>query len=222
MGEKLYDLNNYWKLTKSQKIKRSDNIINMIAEMIDNNQYIKRFMRYYTKNPLANRIEDNRGETIKQPDLKDSLMENTLEVKSPNSNKNPISKRCLFTWGFNDDINIDEQNYIFIENTNINFDNYNKTATMYLNISILIPDIYLELKSDDNIIRRNKIIADTIDNMLGEYTVDNKYSKLLGNIQFELTNYTEGRLAKNSNKIMSILTYKTTYSTSRVNKYGIE
>ena len=46
MEEKLYDLNNYWKLTKSQKIKRSDNKINMIAEMIDNNQYIKRFMRY--------------------------------------------------------------------------------------------------------------------------------------------------------------------------------
>ena len=222
MEEKLYDLNNYWKLTKSQKIKRSDNIINMIAEMIDNNQYIKRFMRYYTKNPLANHSEDHRGETVKQPNLKDSLMEDTNEVKSPISEDSISSKRCLFTWGFNDDINIDEQNYIFIENTNINFDNYNKTATMYLNISILIPDIYLELKSDDNIIRRNKIIADTIDNMLGEYTVDNKYSKLLGNIQFELTNYTEGRLAKNSNKIMSILTYKTTYSTSRVNKYGIE
>ena len=222
MEEKLYDLNNCWKLTKSQKIKRSDNIINMIAEMVDNNQYIKRFMRYYTKNPLANRSEDNRGKIIKQHNLKDSLMENTNEVKSPISEDDIISKRCLFTWGFNDDINVDEQNYIFIENTNINFDNYNKTATMYLNISILIPDIYLELKSDDNIIRRNKIIADTIDNMLGEYTVDNKYSKLLGNIQFELTNYTEGRLAKNSNKIMSILTYKTTYSTSRVNKYGIE
>ena len=222
MEEKLYDLNNCWKLTKSQKIKRSDNIINMIAEMIDNNQYIKRFMRYYTKNPLANRSEDNRGKIIKQHNLKDSLMENTNEVKSPISEDDIISKRCLFTWGFNDDINVDEQNYIFIENTNINFDNYNKTATMYLNISILIPDIYLELKSDDNIIRRNKIIADTIDNMLGEYTVDNKYSKLLGNIQFELTNYTEGRLAKNSNKIMSILTYKTTYNTGRINKYGIE
>ena len=107
MEEKLYDLNNYWKLTKSQKIKRSDNIINMIAEMVDNNQYIKRFMRYYSNNPLANRSEDNNGKTIKQPNLKDSLMEDTNEVKSPISEDSISSQRCLFTWGFNDNLNVD-------------------------------------------------------------------------------------------------------------------
>ena len=53
MEEELLGLNNFWKLTKSQKIRRSDYIIDMIAEKIDNNQYIKRFMRYYSKNPLS-------------------------------------------------------------------------------------------------------------------------------------------------------------------------
>lgn len=221
MSEKLLDLNNYWKITKSQKIKRSDYIIDMIAEMIDNNQYIKRFMRYYSENPLAKRGTLKNNKKINQPNLNDSLMKDTLEVDSPNENTE--SKRCLFTWGFNDNLNVDEQNYIFIENHRINYDNNNKMATMYINISILIPDTYLELKDSESehVIRRNKIIADTIDNMLGEYTVDNKYSKLLGNIQFELTDYSEGRLSNNNNKIISVLTYKTTYNTGRVMNVGI-
>ena len=210
MEEELLGLNNFWKLTKSQKIRRSDYIIDMIAEKIDNNQYIKRFMRYYSKNPLSKKGFIN-GKTIIQKDLKDSLLEDTNEIN------NIESKKCLFTYGFNDDIVVDEQNYIFIENKKIIYDNVNKMATMYLTISILVPDVYLELRDNDcdYIIRRNKIIANTIENMLGDYTVDDKYSKYIGNIKFELTDYNEDRLSKNSNKILTTLVYKTKYSTVR-------
>ena len=182
----------------------------MIAEKIDNNQYIKRFMRYYSKNPLSKKGFIN-GKSIIQKDLKDSLLEDTNEIN------NIESKKCLFTYGFNDDIVIDEQNYIFIENKKIIYDNVNKMATMYLTISILVPDVYLELRDDDcdYAIRRNKIIANTIENMLGDYTVDDKYSKYIGNIKFELTDYNEDRLSRNSNKILTTLVYKTKYSTVR-------
>ena len=210
MEEELLGLNNFWKLTKSQKIRRSDYIIDMIAEKIDNNQYIKRFMRYYSKNPLSKKgFIKNR--TVIQKDLKDSLLEDTNEIN------NIESKKCLFTYGFNDDIVVDEQNYIFIENKKIIYDNVNKMATMYLTISILVPDVYLELRDNDcdYIIRRNKIIANTIENMLGDYTVDDKYSKYIGNIKFELTDYNEDRLSRNSNKILTTLVYKTKYSTIR-------
>ena len=210
MEEELLGLNNFWKLTKSQKIRRSDYIIDMIAEKIDNNQYIKRFMRYYSTNPLSKKgFIKNR--TVIQKDLKDSLLEDTNEINIIES------KKCLFTYGFNDDIVVDEQNYIFIENKKIIYDNVNKMATMYLTISILVPDVYLELRDNDcdYIIRRNKIIANTIENMLGDYTVDDKYSKYIGNIKFELTDYNEDRLSKNSNKILTTLVYKTKYSTVR-------
>lgn len=210
MEEELLGLNNFWKLTKSQKIRRSDYIIDMIAEKIDNNQYIKRFMRYYSTNPLSKQgFIKNR--TVIQKDLKDSLLEDTNEIN------NIESKKCLFTYGFNDDIVVDEQNYIFIENKKIIYDNVNKMATMYLTISILVPDVYLELRDNDcdYTIRRNKIIANTIENMLGDYTVDDKYSKYIGNIKFELTDYNEDRLSNNSNKILTTLVYKTKYSTVR-------
>ena len=210
MEEELLGLNNFWKLTKSQKIRRSDYIIDMIAEKIDNNQYIKRFMRYYSKNPLSKKgFIKNR--IVIQKDLKDSLLEDSNEIN------NIESKKCLFTYGFNDDIVVDEQNYIFIENKKIIYDNVNKMATMYLTISILVPDVYLELRDNDcdYIIRRNKIIANTIENMLGDYTVDDKYSKYIGNIKFELTDYNEDRLSNNSNKILTTLVYKTKYSTVR-------
>ena len=210
MEEELLGLNNFWKLTKSQKIRRSDYIIDMIAEKIDNNQYIKRFMRYYSTNPLSKKgFIKNR--TVIQKDLKDSLLEDTNEIN------NIESKKCLFTYGFNDDIVVDEQNYIFIENKKIIYDNVNKMATMYLTISILVPDVYLELRDNDcdYTIRRNKIIANTIENMLGDYTVDDKYSKYIGNIKFELTDYNEDRLSRNSNKILTTLVYKTKYSTVR-------
>lgn len=218
MEEELLGLNNFWKLTKSQKIRRSDYIIDMIAEKIDNNQYIKRFMRYYSTNPLSKKGFIN-GKTIIQKDLKDSLMKDTQEIESPFiiDNDERGSKKCLFTYGFNDDIVVDEQNYIFIENKKIIYDNVNKMATMYLTISILVPDVYLELRDNDcdYIIRRNKIIANTIENMLGDYTVDDKYSKYIGNIKFELTDYNEDRLSNNSNKILTTLVYKTKYSTVR-------
>ena len=210
MEEELLGLNNFWKLTKSQKIRRSDYIIDMIAEKIDNNQYIKRFMRYYSTNPLSKQgFIKNR--TVIQKDLKDSLLEDTNEIN------NIESKKCLFTYGFNDDIVVDEQNYIFIENKKIIYDNVNKMATMYLTISILVPDVYLELRDNDcdYTIRRNKIIANTIENMLGDYTVEDKYSKYIGNIKFELTDYNEDRLSRNSNKILTTLVYKTKYSTIR-------
>lgn len=210
MEEELLGLNNFWKLTKSQKIRRSDYIIDMIAEKIDNNQYIKRFMRYYSKNPLSKKgFIKNR--IVIQKDLKDSLLEDSNEIN------NIESKKCLFTYGFNDDIVVDEQNYIFIENKKIIYDNVNKMATMYLTISILVPDVYLELRDNDcdYTIRRNKIIANTIENMLGDYTVEDKYSKYIGNIKFELTDYNEDRLSNNSNKILTTLVYKTKYSTVR-------
>ena len=210
MEEELLGLNNFWKLTKSQKIRRSDYIIDMIAEKIDNNQYIKRFMRYYSTNPLSKKgFIKNR--TVIQKDLKDSLLADSNEIN------NIESKKCLFTYGFNDDIVVDEQNYIFIENKKIIYDNVNKMATMYLTISILVPDVYLELRDNDcdYTIRRNKIIANTIENMLGDYTVEDKYSKYIGNIKFELTDYNEDRLSRNSNKILTTLVYKTKYSTIR-------
>ena len=217
--ENLLGLNNYWNLTTSQKMKRSDYIIDIITEKIDNNQYIKRFMRYNSNNPLAKKIIKD-GKNILQPNLKDSLLVSTNEVKDINK-KSVESKRCLYTWGFNGKIETDEQNYIFIENHKINYNNINKMADMFLNIKIVIPDIYLELKDDetDFPIRRNKIIACTIDNMLDEYTVDNKYTDQLGNIKFELTDYSEGRLSKDSNKVVSALIYRCSYYCDRITNY---
>ena len=55
--------------------------------------------------------------------------------------------------------------------------------------------------------------------MLGDYTVDDKYTDQLGNIKFTLTDYTEGRLSKTSNKVISALTYRCSYYCDRVTNY---
>lgn len=217
--ENLLGLNDFWNITTSQKLKRSDYIVNMVIEKIDNNQYIKRFMRYNSDNPLMKKyIKDDK--TILQPNLKNSLTIDTNEIKDINK-KPTLNRRCLYRWGFNSKIETNEQNYIFVENHQITFNNINKMATMFLNISIIIPDVYLELKDNESDfkITRNRIIAHTIDNMLDEYTVDNEFSEQLGNIKFQLTDYSESRLSRDSNKIISTLVYKCSYYCDRVTNY---
>lgn len=206
MDDKLLGLNNFWEKTTSQKIKRSDYILIMIKDMIDSNQYLKRFIRYSSENPLAKTCVNKDGKEIIQPNLLKPISENNSE-----------GKKNLFLYGFNQDINIKDQNYIFLENYKIVYDNYNNIANMFINITILTQVPYLDLKDSDSDfkIHRNKIIAHTIDNMLDGYTIDNDFSKIIGNLKFELDDYSEIRLSKENDFILTVMTYKTQYRTDR-------
>lgn len=212
------ELNNFWNFTKSQKISRSAYIIDLIANKIDNNQYIKRFIRYNTINPLSKRSKNYNNETIIQPDLNTSLKNNSNEIKNT---KGEIveSNKSLYLRAFNENMTTDKQNYIFIEN---NHNTYSRDfATMYFRVHILTPSSFLEIEDENSDINiaRNKAIACVIDDMLDQYTVDDKYSDLVGNIQFELTDYNEERLSNSNEIIITTLAYKVNTLGCRIDNY---
>lgn len=208
MGD-ILGLNNFWEFTKSQKISRGAYIIDFVVDKIDNNQNIKRFMRYHTLNPLAKKSKNYEGVEIIQKDLKDSLTVKSYEISVKDKGEHISYDKSLYNRAFNENMIINKQNYIFVEN---NHNIYNGDfATMYFKINILTPATYLDIEDEETGIHisRNKAIACVIDGMLDGYIVDEQnYSDLVGNIQFNLADYSEMRLSSSNDIVLTTLIYK--------------
>ena len=77
--------------TISNKIRKIGLMVAYITQKIDNNQEIKRFMRYMTVNPLSSRGKDQNGNVVNQVDLNKSL---AIKIKSKKfNNKTLLSKQ---------------------------------------------------------------------------------------------------------------------------------
>lgn len=201
------DINNFNTLINSQKILRSSYIVNMISEKIDNNQYLKRLLRYLTINPLSKQSIDLDGNDVIQPNIEDSLIGTIRDEKN------------IYLRGFNEKMKISEQCYVFINNpSNLYYDEY---GYMYFKIDITVPNKYSVIVDSDGVeIERHKMIASLIDNMFDKWMVDEKkYSKNIGNIEFILSKYEEDRVNTTGDSIKATLMYRTTVTTNRCPSY---
>lgn len=171
-------------VTYSQKFRRITAIRKYLIDLMDNDQSIKRLMRYFTTTPLAKRGVTYDNKMIEQPDLTTSLKVDTDE-----------GEMCLFTGAFDPDMETIYKNYIFVQhyNTYVQDDVMQKT-TFY--IYVLVDEKYNSLKNYGE--ERIYEVADRIAQLIDNHTIENtELSEEIGNLKFIIRGtITEMRLSK--------------------------
>ena len=71
-------INDKFNNTKTQFIYKSGLLSNYVAYRLDNNQNIKRYLTYYTINPLGSKGLTKDNKVIDQPDIEDSLIDSLI------------------------------------------------------------------------------------------------------------------------------------------------
>ncbi|MFR2887394.1 MAG: hypothetical protein ACLTDM_04235 [Clostridium butyricum] len=192
--------------TKVKKFGYIPPMLKYICEQIDNNQKIRRYMRYATPLPLSPRSESYDKNSIiqEQPDLKCSLMADGDE-----------GVRCLYNC-----YALDQDNYtvpyIFVYPSNSN-QIMTGTARCLFTVVVIISGKYEELKNYGEL--RSFMIAEEIAQVIDNITIEssNPLYQDLGNIKFEIPpifNYV--RLTKSSPAVQLTFNIATTYNCGRV------
>lgn len=178
--------------TYSQKFRRITALRKYMVDAMDNDQAIKRLMRYLTTTPLAKRGVGYDNKMIEQPDLTTSLKIDTEE-----------GEMCLFTGMFDPDMETIYKNYIFIQHYDTYaYDDVMQTTTFY--IYVLVDDKYNYLKNYGE--ERIYEIADRIAQLLDNHVIENEeLVDEIGNIKFKIKGrISEVRLSKT--KTINLLT----------------
>lgn len=183
------DLNSKIKGTKSNKIRKVTYLKRFILEKIDENQKIKRYLRYTNKLPLAKKSQNYDGVLVMQPDLSESLMQNCKE-----------GEKSLFGGSFNPEMSNLKTPNIYVHSHRIQ--SYGADSTMSFVLHILCPQTYNELQSYGR--ERVYEIADEIVQMLDGYVIDEKeIVDVVGNLTLDFEgDFSEYRLAKSSDVIV--------------------
>lgn len=194
------DFNNFKNATSSQKFRRITALRKYMLDAIDDDQAIKRLMRYMTKTPLAKKGVQYDGKLIEQPDLTTTLREDTSE-----------GEMVLFTGIFDPDMETIYKNYIFIQH----YDTYTYDDVMQktnFNIHILVDDKYNKLKNYGE--ERIYEIADRIAQLIDDHTIDDEdLVDCIGHVQFKIRGrISEMRLSKT--KTITLLTIPVEISNS--------
>lgn len=195
------------RLSVSQKVRKITTLRKFIIDTIDNDQAIKRLLRYLTSTPLSKKGVMQDGKVIQQPDLTTSLKEVTAE-----------GEKCLYTGLFDPYMEELTKNYIFVQHYQ-SYVESDMTTITYL-VHIIISDKYNELKNYGQ--ERNYEIADRVAQLLDAHTIDDEeIIDLVGNVRIDIKgNMTEMRLTKT--KDFSLLTVPLQVRTSSMRFYNHE
>lgn len=195
-------INNKYDNLKTQFIYKSGLLSYYVAERLNNNQKIKRLLKYQTINPLSDKglTKDNR--IVEQPDIE----ENLLDVNIFDGMFNQFMEE-LHTC----------QIYIHTYRGRNDYD----WGEIYIAINILIPLTFEKLVNFGE--KRSFVIASEIENMFQDICVDNdnadKYLvDKLGNLKFVITQFDNSRLSKTNNIVLNTIILKTGVSTRRISE----
>lgn len=183
------DLN--WKLlnTKSTKLRKVTSIRKLIIDIINENQSIKRYMRFTTKMPLAKKSIDNNGNVKVQNDIVNSLLIDSNE-----------GEQCLFSGSFNPEMSNIQIPYIFVHSYRTRV--RGSDSTINFAIHIVCPQKYNTLQhyGDERIYE----IGEQIIELLDGYTIENSdIAEVTGNVTFICEgDIEEYRLSKTSDIIV--------------------
>ena len=196
------DINNKFRNTKSQFIYKSGLLSGYIANRLDDNQNIKRYLHYNTINPLGDKGLGLDNNIISQPDVTKSLLETQI-----------------FDGMFNEYMEELHQPQIYIHTYNgMAFEDWGE---IYIAVNILIPRLYEKLSNFGE--KRSFAIASEIEDMFQNICVarDNAEEFLidkLGNVKFKIVQFDNGRLSKTNNIITNTVVIKVGVSTTRLDK----
>lgn len=189
---------------KCQFIKKCGLLSGYIADRIDNNQNIKRLLKYQTKNPLGQVGISLGNKKVPQPDITESL----------------IDSDYIMNGMFDEDMSSIVKNQVFIH-----VYNGNKTdmvnGQVNIAINILIDKKFEYLSNSFEL--RSYAIADEIENMFSDTYIDkdnsdNDIIKDLGNLKFSLNrnSFTYSRLSKSNNIVLFTLILTTNINPIRI------
>ncbi len=198
--------NNIKEATYSQKFRRITAMRKYMVDAIDNDQSIKRLMRYMTTTPLSRKGVTYDNKLIEQPDLTTSLKVDTEE-----------GEKVLFTGMFDPDMETIYKNYIFIQHYDTyTYDDVMQKTNFY--IYILVDEKYNDLKNYGE--ERMYEIADRIAQLLDNHVIENdELVDEIGNIKFQIKGrISEMRLSKT--KTINLLTIPIEISTSVMRAYS--
>ena len=196
------DINNKFRNTKSQFIYKSGLLSGYIANRLDNNQNVKRYLYYNTINPLGDKGLGLDNNIISQPDITKSLLETQI-----------------FDGMFNEYMEELHQSQIYIHT--YKGQNIDDWGNVYIAVNILIPKLYEKLSNFGE--KRSFAIASEIEDMFQDICVarDNTEEFLidkLGNVKFKIVQFDNGRLSKTNNIITNTVVIKVGVSTTRLDK----
>ena len=163
--------------TKSQKVRRISPLKNYIVGQIDNNQNIKRLCRYLTQTPLMSQGLTYDNKRLKQPDLKDSLLESVVEDVQAS-----VSKAVLIPYSFTEEI-LEEQQVTIYVHCPKSYLNRVTGSHLFL-VEIVFPRIYDMIEPYGE--ERNLLIASEIFDMFDEQRVSDDLKKLVGEVEFKI------------------------------------
>lgn len=189
---------------KCQFIKKCGLLSGYIADRIDNNQNIKRYLKYQTKNPLGQMGISLDNKKVPQPDIIESL----------------IDEDYIMNGMFDENISSLVKNQLFIH-----VYSGNKTdmvsGQVNIAINILVDNKFEHLSNKFEL--RTYAIADEIANMFSDTYIDkdnsdNDIIKDLGNLKFSLNrnSFTYNRLSKSNNIVLFTLILTTNINPIRI------
>lgn len=172
--------------TSSGKLKKMSMLLKFVHEKIIDNQEIKRFVFYSTKNPLSLRGITYKNEKVDQPDVVKSQVEKLITILP-----------------FNPDMAQTLESFIFLNIPNGRFDKNGNI--LYLDCYIISPSEYMEIAEGLRIHEISQRVADIFDDMRVN---DKAYEDELGNLKFELASFNNERVSKTNSMLLSVLRFK--------------
>lgn len=189
---------------KCQFIKKCGLLSGYIADRIDNNQNIKRYLKYQTRNPLGQVGISLDNKKVPQPDITESL----------------IDSDYIMNGMFDEDMSSIVRNQLYIHVYNGNKSDM-VSGQVNIAINILIDKKFEYLANKFEL--RTYAIADEIENMFSDVYIDkdnsdNDIIKDLGNLKFNLNknSFTYGRLSKSNNIVLFTLILTTNINPIRI------
>ena len=184
----MMNLNGNYVSAKSNKIRKITVLKKFLVDVIDDNQNIKRYMRYMTRLPLAKKSEDYNGNIKVQSDVSASLLIESSE-----------GEQCLYSGGFNPEMSNIKIPYIFVDSHRSYISGVDQS--IYFAINILCPEKYNGLLNygDERIYK----IADEIAQLIDGYTIEEEeVVKNVGNLRIDISGEISERRMSKSNDII--------------------
>lgn len=182
----------------SIKLSRASILSKYLCINIDKNQDIKRLCRYLTLEPLEQYSMDYDDKIMMQPDLKDSLLENTKTDKVSQG----CEERVLYRTMFGNTVVDSMHPAIYVYCDEINFYNQ-KNGTQAVGTMAFYIDIIYDISTEElfNWQQRSWSIGQIIMDMFDNVPItDKEYTDLVGNITFTvgMNAITNKKLAPNT------------------------
>jgi hypothetical protein len=216
--------------TTSTLFTKIDKIITLLVNEINNDEIIKRYLVFLTKQPLATRSTDNNNTMIYQSDLPKRIDSKITYITSKEG-VTPVttrtSEQILFAESYSYEKINSEYPTLFVHN--YSYDCNSIIAPNVYMIDILIPSMYINVQSAGSTLIENRLhkIMERIAYLFDKVETDDISSADLGNLEFRIVGKpTEEKVNKTNDITVTTIAIETkvinarTDSTNGVMKSG--